>query len=237
MATEEKPLVYVSGAKGGTGKSMVSMTMLDHVQHGLGQPVALVESDTANADVHKAYNGEVKPCYALDLDGADGWIELLNISEAYPEHTIVVNGGARNLDGVQEFGAALMPSLREIGREFRCLWVIGPDRDSVELLADYRDMMRDGDDAVGTLHVVTNAGRSDERDFELFHKSKTAKAIAAAGGKVVHIPTLALRVADELRNQRLSIARALKVMPFGHRVELERWRREVHHAVAELDNG
>ena len=70
----------------------------------------------------------------------------------------------------------------------------------------------------------------------MYQTSETAKGVAAAGGKVIHVPTLALRVADDLRNKRLSIARALEEMPFGHRVELERWRREVHQAVAELDN-
>ena len=237
MTTEGKPFVYVSGAVGGTGKSMTAMTMVDFVQHVLEQPVALIETDTANPDVFKAYEEDVDVHHELDLDKPDGWIEVLDVSNAHPGHWIVVNGAARNLDGVRNYGAALIPSLREIGREFRTLWVIGPDRDSVELLADYREVMRDGDDPVGTLHVVTNAGRSDERNFELFHKSKTAKAIAAAGGRVVHIPTLALRVADDLRNERLSIARALETMPFGNRVELQRWRREVHHALAELDNG
>ena len=236
MNTETRPLVYVSGAVGGTGKSMVAMTVLDYVQHDLNERVALIETDTANPDVHKAYRSEIEHTFALDLDRRDGWIELLNVCDNHPGHWIVVNGGARNLAGVREYGSALIPSLDTIGREFRALWVIGPDRDSVELLADYLDTMRDGDDRVGTLHVVTNAGRSDEREFEVYQGSKTATAVAAAGGRVIHVPTLALRVADDLRNRRLSIARALKEMPFGHRVELERWRREVHRALAELDN-
>ena len=237
MTTKGKPFVYVSGAVGGTGKSMTTMTMIDFAQHELKQPVALIETDTANPDVYKAYSGEVDVHHAFDLDTPEGWIEALNVSDAYPGHWIVVNGAARNLDGVRDYGAALIPGLRELEREFRTLWVTGPDRDSVELLADYVEIMRDGDDPIGALHVVTNAGRSDERNFEFFHNSETAKAIAAAGGKVVHIPTLALRVADDLRNKRLSIARAVRDMSFGNRIELLRWRREVHRALGELDDG
>lgn len=236
MATKRRPLVYVSGAKGGTGKSMIAMIMLDYLKHAVRQPVALVETDTANPDVYKAYSQEVEPHFPLDLDVPDGWIELLNVCDAYPDHWFVVNGAARNLTGVRDYGSALIPSLRSIEREFRTMWVIGSDRDSVELLAEYREIMRDGENPVGTLHVVANAGRGDEREFTAYRNSKTARAIEATSGKVIQVPSLALRVADDLRNQRLSIARALDTLPFGHRVELARWRGEVHRAVAELDD-
>ena len=114
---------------------MVAMTLLDYVQHYLKEPVALIETDTANPDVHKAYCTEIEHTFALDLDRRDGWIELLNVCDSHRGYWIVVNGGARNLEGVREYGSALVPSLGTIGREFRALWVIGPDRDSVELLA------------------------------------------------------------------------------------------------------
>ena len=237
MTRKGKPLVYVSGTKGGTGKSMVAMTMLDYVQHGLEQAVGLVETDTGNSDVYKAYREDVDLHFALDLDKRDGWIELLNVCDKHPDHWFVVNAGARNLAGVCDHGSNLMPSLRSIGREFRTLWVIGSDRDSVELLADYHEMMHDGKTSVGTLHVIANAGRGDEREFAVYRDSKTAKAISKTGGKFIRVSHLALRVADDLRNQRLSIAQAFEVMPFGHRVELERWRSEVHRAFRELGDG
>ena len=237
MDERAKPLVYVSGAKGGTGKSLIAMGTIDYVQHRLKKRVALVETDTANPDVYKAYGEEVDLKFALDLDVRDGWIELLNICDQHPELWIVVNAGARNVAGVVDHGSSLMSSLSSIGREFRTLWVLGSDRDSVELLADYRDAMREGQTQIGTLHVVTNAGRGDEREFPIYRESETAKTVAESGGKQIHVPHLALRVADDLRNQRLSFARAQDNFPFGHRMELERWRREVHRALEELDNG
>ena len=104
MDFEVQPLVYVSGAVGGTGKSMVSMAAVDYIQHGLKQPVVLVETDTANPDVYKACANEVEHHHALDLDRRDGWIELLNVCDDHKEYWIVVNGGARNLAGVREYG-------------------------------------------------------------------------------------------------------------------------------------
>ena len=54
---EKRPIV--GGSKGGVGKSIVSMTLIDHLRK-LDKKVVLIESDTSNPDVWKAYNGLVK---------------------------------------------------------------------------------------------------------------------------------------------------------------------------------
>jgi hypothetical protein len=83
-----EPIVLVGGGKGGVGKSMVSMALLDHLT-GMGEEVLLVETDTSAPDVWKAYRNEV-PSQCVDLEQKDGWLELLDTllmaAGSLPEH-------------------------------------------------------------------------------------------------------------------------------------------------------
>ena len=84
-------IFWIGGSKGGVGKSAVSMALLDY----LGELCPLlVETDTANPDVAKAY-GNVVRTELLDLDESDGWIELINLCA---EHSgpVVINSAARS---------------------------------------------------------------------------------------------------------------------------------------------
>ena len=88
------PSIYWVGGKGGVGKSMVSMALLDYL---LGKSVAtlFVESDTCNPDVYKAYR-EALPCELADLDRVDGRIQLVNTCDGHRDKVVVVNTPARS---------------------------------------------------------------------------------------------------------------------------------------------
>jgi len=40
----------------------------------------------------------------VNLDEADGWIQLVNTCDRYPESTVVINTAARNNRGVSAYG-------------------------------------------------------------------------------------------------------------------------------------
>ncbi len=63
-----------SGSKGGVGKSMVAMALLHYLLR-RDKDVLLVEADTANPDVGKAYGKTVETVY-LNLDEEEGWMDL-----------------------------------------------------------------------------------------------------------------------------------------------------------------
>ena len=71
-----KPIYLIGGRKGGVGKSIVSMALVDYL-HELGTDVLLIDSDTSNPDVGRAYQNSVET-KLLDLDVNDGWIALIN---------------------------------------------------------------------------------------------------------------------------------------------------------------
>jgi Mrp family chromosome partitioning ATPase len=52
-------IYWVGGSKGGVGKSMMTLATVDHLLE-QGANVLLVECETSNPDVWKAYKGEVE---------------------------------------------------------------------------------------------------------------------------------------------------------------------------------
>ena len=215
-------LIVVGGGKGGVGKSLVAAGLIDTAIE-QKRNVLLIESDTSVPDVYKAYNGIVKSL-AIDLDNKEGWITLLDALNDN-EGTAILNTGARNDKGVKLFGSLLMTALPELKCQLETLWVIGRDRSSVELLANYMEAMKHG-----VIHVVRNTHYGDGEKFQLYNESTTRKKIESAGGKTIDFPDLADRVANAIRNGptgNLAISKGATDLSFGDRIELSRWRSDV----------
>ena len=100
--SNRKSIYVVGGSKGGVGKSMVAMAIIDYL-HQRQEPVLLLESDTSNPDVWKAYRDTVAS-ELVGLDEADGWVRFVNACEERPDHTVVLNTAARNNQGVAAYG-------------------------------------------------------------------------------------------------------------------------------------
>jgi hypothetical protein len=225
-----KEMYVVGGSKGGVGKSFVSTGLIDTLIY-RNENVLLIESDTSNPDVWKMYKDSVR-AELIDLDTADGWIDLVNVCDSEPESVVVVNTAARNNRGVVTYGTTLSSTLEEMQRTLRTLWVINRQRDSLELLKEYLDALPST-----VVHVVRNGYFGDERKFELYNSSKIRKTIEAADGKSLTFPDLADRVSDDLYSNRMSISKALTELPIGNRAELTRWRNQMHKVLGEVIDG
>jgi len=222
-----KHIYLVGGSKGGVGKSMVSIALLDFLT-AREQPVLLIESDTSNPDAWKAYGSTVESAL-INLDEPDGWIELLNLCDQHKDKVVVINTAARNNRGVSAYGSTLNSTLAELQRKLVTLWVINRQRDSLELLREFQEAIPEA-----SVHVVRNGYFGDEKKFELYNGSKTRERVESAGGKSLTFPDLADRVSDDLYSKRLSIATAAKELPIGNRAELARWRGEVAKVLSEI---
>jgi hypothetical protein len=215
-----QPIYMVSGGKGGVGKSIVSMALVDYFVQ-IGVECLLIETDTSNPDVYKAYEKTIQ-CEMLNLDKSDGWIDLVNICAEVgnQKKAIIINGAARSSEGVDKFGEILRGILPELNRELVTLWVINTQRDSVELLKDYMKVMEGL-----PVHVIRNGCFGDEGDFKLYNNSTVKKAVEKIG-KSATMSELAKRVCSVLYSDRKTIELALTEMPLGNKAELLRWRRE-----------
>ena len=211
-------VVMVSGSKGGVGKSMVSMA-LTHTLLKRGDDLLLVEADTANPDVGKAYGKTVETIY-LNLDEKEGWMDLANRLAEKPEKVAVINTPARSGEGVKLYGNLLSESLVELERRLVTLWVINSQRDSLQLLREYLDAMK-----AGTTHVLRNLYHGPERKFELYNSSKIRETVEVSG-KTLNFPDVADRISDQLHSERFTIDHVIATAPLGNRAEVNRWVKE-----------
>lgn len=217
-------IYLIGGGKGGVGKSLVTMTLLDLLVC-KGKDILLIETDTSNPDTCKTY-GESIRYKLLNLDVIDGWIELLNLCEQRVNSTVVINSAARSAEGVAAFGRLLNLNLTALQRQLVTLWVINRQRDSLELLRGFMETMTNS-----MVHVLLNGYFGTAARFELYNNSKIRTLVQERGGKSVMFPALADRVSDDLYSMRLTIEHAMADFTVGNRAELERWRREVHQVL------
>jgi hypothetical protein len=213
------PVIMVNGGKGGVGKSFNVIAVTDFLRR-IGVEVILVESDNSNPDVAKCYQGIVR-VELINLETANGWIDFLNVCNANPNAVIVVNTRAANKEGLENYATMARDGLRKLQRPFVVLWVLNTQRDSVELLHDFLELLP------GTqVHAIKNlhCGRSVE--FAEYEQSEARAIIETMGGRTGTLPVLASYVTDQMYNQRLSIEAAAEVN-FGLGIEVERWRKAV----------
>ena len=133
------PIYYVGGNKGGVGKSLMSFALIDYPVS-RGNKILLIESDNSNPDVYKAHQphqNETLVCGIMDLDSADGWLELVDSAEDHPEHVMVINSAARSNSGIELYGATLKETLPQLDRELITFWMINRQLDSVKLLRNF----------------------------------------------------------------------------------------------------
>ncbi|MGO9834730.1 MAG: hypothetical protein ACLP1X_10970 [Polyangiaceae bacterium] len=83
-------IYWIGGSKGGVGKSMMTVVILDYLLE-QGEKVLLVECDTSNPDVWKAYSNEMEG-ELINLDVAYGWIRLVNACDV--DRSRVATGGS-----------------------------------------------------------------------------------------------------------------------------------------------
>ena len=222
------PIYLVGGSKGGVGKSLVTMALVDFLQQAR-RDLLLVDSDTTNPDVARCYRDEI-PTELIDLDQADGWISLVNTCESHPGSTVVINTAAGSMTAVEAFGRTLGSTLRELRRKLVALWVINRQRDSLELLRAFLGCMPEAE-----THVLRNAFFGDEGKFELYNASKVREAVERQHrGSSLTFPVVADRITDDIYSRRLSIARADAQMPIANRAELLRWRGECRAMFAQV---
>jgi hypothetical protein len=221
-------IYFIGGSKGGVGKSIVSMAILDRLIE-QNKAILFIETDTSNPDVWKSYKDATPNNAMIDLDNKEDWMDMINKLAEYPDSVAVINSAARNLKGVIDFGKLLFRSLEQLNRKFISLWVINHQRDCIELLKEYMKTLPNE-----KIHVIKNSYFGNERKFDLYNDSKTRELIETNGGKSLTFPDLSSRICDYLYSKRMTISAAAKELSIGDRAELLRWRDEAWTMLGEI---
>lgn len=220
MSSKEQATMYVvGGGKGGVGKSMTAMAMLDWLLHERkAENVALIETDDSNPDVFKSY-AEVDGITPTvrNLDTEAGWVLLMNEMPewAKTQTQVVVNTAARATPTLAKYLPDLLSGANELGIRVELIWPINRQHDSLGLLKNVMD-------AVPEIPVVVvrnlYCGTADK--FVRFEESKLRHKV-----RVIDLPDLNDLVADAVYSNRMPLHEGER-LKFGERMALKRFRNE-----------
>lgn len=203
-----KQIFFVHGDKGGVGKTEVAKRMAA-VMLQAGRTVTLVDGDNKNPGLHAAFEHsglDVQRINVMTVAGRDALFDV--IAEAAGD--VLIDLPARgsdvtqrlNRDGASEDGFSLELLLREIDAELRILFVIDQTRPPLAALRDELKAL-----PATTSWIIVRNWR-EERDFDLFDKSKTKADLDARGAPIIDLVRLDPRVNDILENEGLNLISA-----------------------------
>ena len=168
----QKDLVYVGGSKGGTGKSMVCMALVDYFRKTFPKDtILLFETDSSNPDVGRLYR-ETKGVTLRGLilnEDDSGWMALVDaIDETKANHILINSMAASNL-GIQTQGTLLDQNILDGNLEvnFKVFWVMNRNKDSVTLLRDFLSNMKSA-----TVYPVLNLYFGKEEEFSFYRANE-----------------------------------------------------------------
>jgi hypothetical protein len=233
MEKDMKNLIYVGGSKGGTGKSMVCMALVDYMRKTFPEDeILLIETDSSNPDVGRLYRkteGVISRGLVLNEDS--GWMRLVSdIDETSARHVIINSMAASNL-GIQNHGDLLDQNILSgrLGVKFNVLWIMNRNKDSSTLLRDFLRWMKSA-----TVYPVLNLYFGKEEEFTFFRASQDIQeTILERGGRALVFPNLNDMIADKLYTDEINLENLPLRLKLGMRTGLERWLAQVKQSFDE----
>lgn len=218
-----RTVYLVSGVKGGVGKSMMALALVDYLAYQSGKLVLLVDTDTGNPDTWRCYKDPADKQVLAELIGladSDGPAKVIEATEAHSDRVVVINGRAGDKDYTKRY----LDTLRYVpDSELITFWVINEKADSIRYLDWYfREI-----EQPGNVHVVKNAKAAPELQYHRYNDSNLRRDIEQAGGRSITLPVLASRVADLMYSQEEPVHLLATEGQVGNRAEMCRWRHEV----------
>lgn len=232
MATSKK-YIYVTGGKGGIGKSTFTLALVDYLaQQG---KVMLIDADPVNADSSAAYKNNKEPnvstqranVRAEDSSGqidASGLIETLNMADSGQAEATVVDAPAGDSTLLISAGSIITEACKQAGIESVFIWLVdSTDRTPVNALHGAWDAIKDADKII----LVKNYRKGT--NFEFFDNSKTVAGILESGNvQTIELPKIASRLEEHMRIDRMNWKEIATETPLGNRVEAQRMRNAMH---------
>jgi hypothetical protein len=174
----KRKIIAVNSGKGGTGKSTVTLALVDHLRR-LGREVIVVEMDTSNADVGKCFHPANMPTgigpprvVPMDFEQNEAWMDLVDLCVENPDDFIVLNMKGGNVKEVAAYGRKLNDALTEARQEVICIWVLNLYRDSVLAMRAFYKVM-----PMARMYAFLNEVWGSRGDFDEYHRDPIKLAI------------------------------------------------------------
>lgn len=228
-----KQYIYVTGGKGGIGKSTVALAITDYLAT-YGQ-VLLIDTDPVNSDSSASYKeGKDANVSAIranirseDSSGQidpSGLIETLNKAESNGAEYIVVDAPAGDSTLLANAGEIITGACSQAGIKSVFLWVVDSnDRTAVNALHLSWDSIKNAD------KIILIKNYRNGNNFEFFDNANAMKVINSASNvQTIDLPKFASRIVEHIRIDRMTFAEVATKTPLGNRVEGARLRTQLH---------
>lgn len=189
-------IIVVHGDKGGVGKSMASMALVDYFNTGREQ-VAVVDADTQNPDVSRMFDGSM-PVAQVNLREENGWMDLTDFVTTHQGYTIILNTPAGIGEYMKSHLAEFAHYLKSLEHpaEIELWWTMNVQHDSVNLLSEAYKYYGT---QFARIRVICNlffadGNASEDGPFLLWFKSPLRTQIEKKGGMTIALPGLHIRV-------------------------------------------
>lgn len=223
--TFQKLVIWVTGGKGGTGKTTFARGVLD-ILISAGLNVAAFDGDPENAQLFRYYkqvgNGVIRTGLA-QRNGGDDILEVMAKQQPDVVLVDVAAGGSQILVGLQD-DSLFLSDAAEMGYAFTVVTVMGSVKNSINMV---KEAMRttEGYDvrqvAVKNLHATI-----DGDDFSQFDESKTKQLFEEAGGVVLEMRNLFGKTYGQIDRHDLpfsAVANGPGVLSRGDRNRMRQW--------------
>ncbi|PZO18181.1 MAG: hypothetical protein DCF25_10145 [Leptolyngbya foveolarum] len=219
-----KRVLWVTGGKGGTGKSTFARGALDALL-AAETNVSAFDGDLGNPQLHRYYQNIGQGVTRTLLAQRDGGDHILEAMEDQQPDVILVDvaaGGTQILMRLQD-ESLFLSSAEELGYGFTVITVLSPIKDSVQMLKEAMDITQDHN----VQHVVVkNLHFGPEEDFELFDASSTKQRFEASGGIVLTMRDLLSKTYGAIDKDNLPFSTATQKesgLPRGDRNRIKQW--------------
>jgi hypothetical protein len=154
------PIIFVEGYKGGVGKSIVALTLIEYCKS-RDMKVAIIDTDTTNPDIDNIYHGTL-PCKKINLEEKDGggWIKIASFAHDHPE-TIIVSMKAGSKDSTLINSTMVTDCLKLLNRPVNLFFVLGIQKQSVALFVEALELFPSANAVV----AVKNLKNGDLDEF------------------------------------------------------------------------
>ncbi len=221
-------IFYVGGGKGGVGKSMVSLSLIDFLitQYGGMKAIHLIETDESNPDVGRVYKGKIPVSTAILDENEKGWIRMAELIERSSDTLFVINSAARSNLGIRKNGRNFVTVLEngKVPYDFVTFWPMNRQKDSVTLLEDFLLNV-----TYGPVFPIRNSYFGEEEDFTLFAKYfDRSKRLQERISMTLNFPSLADIIADDFYTGGKTISETIDSLGAFAGQSFLSWRNQVY---------
>jgi Mrp family chromosome partitioning ATPase len=233
-----KKYIYVTGGKGGIGKSAMALQLADYYSH-TGN-VLLIDTDSTNPDSSAAFKkgtdakvtaikGRVRSEDSSGQIDSSGLLETLNAAETSDAETIIVDAPGGDSVLLATAGSIISEACKQMNMDAIFVWLVDSiDRTPVNTVHTAWDSIKNAEKIL----LVKNYRKGT--NFNYFDSSQVMEVIKAAPNvQIIGMPKLASRLEEHVRIDRMNWQQIATETPIANRIEGQRVRSEFHKTFRE----